>query len=49
MWAQLLVYKEISDDKQGLYFWPPVDDISWENYSQILVVLGDPELCENIS
>ena len=31
------------DDKQGLY------DISWENYSQILVVLGEPELCENIS
>ena len=37
------------DDKQGLYFWPPVDDISWENYSQLLVVLGEPELCESFS
>ena len=45
--AQLLFIKK--DDKQGLYFWPPVDDISWENYSQILVVLGEPKLHENIS
>ena len=39
----------MNDAKQGLYFWPPVDDISWENYSQILVVIGEPELCENVS
>ena len=48
MQAQLLFMKK--DDKHGsLYFWPLDDDVSWENYFQILVVLGQPELCDSIS
>ena len=37
MQAPLLFMKK--DDKhESLYFWPTDDDISWESYSQILVV-----------
>ena len=33
-------------DEKDLYYWPAADDISWESFSQILVVLGKPLLCD---
>ena len=45
--AQLKFMKR--EDEKGLYYWPTVNDISWESFCQILVVLDEPVLCDDIS
>ena len=48
--AQILEIKFMKrEDKKGLYYWPTVDDISWESFCQILVVLDEPVLCDALS
>ena len=35
------------EDEKG--YWPTVDDISWESFCRILVVLDEPVLCDALS
>ena len=35
------------EDEKG--YWPTADDISWESFCQILVVLDEPVLCGTLS
>ena len=45
--AQLKFMKR--EVEKGLYYWPTVDDISWESFCQILVLLDEPVLCDALS
>ena len=37
-------FMEACDSGQSLYTWPVRDDVSWEDISQVLLVLSNPEL-----